>query len=202
MKEEKIWAIKDGYLVHRDGSIYKLNWNNTGIMRRVKQTKNKGGYLCFRYNNKLIYTHRFITEAFIANPQNLPCVNHKDENKTNNCVENLEWCTHKYNLNYGTRSERAAESNKGKHRTEEIRKNISKAQLNHPKKSKKVYQYTKDGEFVKEWCSLNEIQRQLGFLIQGISNCCNGKTKSYKDFYWSFKPLADLSESNNSPRVR
>lgn len=53
--------------------------------------------------------HRLVAQAFIPNPDNLPEVNHKDEDKTNNCVDNLEWCTHKYNSNYGTRPKRIGE---------------------------------------------------------------------------------------------
>lgn len=175
MKEEKIWAIKDGYLVHRDGSIYKLNWNRTKTMRKIKPCLNNSGYLYFNKNGKPYLIHRFVSECFLPNPKKLPEVNHKDENKTNNCVDNLEWCDRSYNVHYGTGIEKI---------------------------SKKVYQYAKNGALVKEWKSIHEIERQLGYFIQGISSCCNGELKSYKGFYWSFKPLADLSESNNSPRVR
>ena len=171
MKEnEKIWAVKDGYLVHRDGSIYKLNWNRTGTMRRVKQSKDKRGYLYFNCNGKLIKSHRFIASCFIPNPQNLPCINHKDENKTNNCVDNLEWCTRRYNNNYGTRNKKAAESQK-----------------NDPKRSKKVLQYTKDGVFVKEWASLHEIERVWGYGRQNITACCKGKYKTAYDYIWKHK---------------
>lgn len=164
MEENKIWAVKDGYLVHRDGSIYKMNWCRTGKMRKVKQTKQKDGYLRFGCNGKMTSVHRFIAECFILNPDNLPCINHKDENKQNNCVENLEWCTHKYNSNYGTAKQRWAE-----------------------KQSKKVYQYTKNGELVKEWVSLHEIERVLGFDCRNISACCLGKKKSAYDHLWRYK---------------
>lgn len=120
MKEEKIWAIKDGYLVHRDGTIYALNWYNTGKIHRVQQRQKDNGYLDFNCNGKTTLAHRFVAEAFIPNPQNLPCVNHKNENKTDNRVENLEWCDYEYNMNYGTRNKR-----------------IAKSQKNHPSKSKK-----------------------------------------------------------------
>lgn len=170
--EKKYWAVKDGYLVNRDGSIYKLNWRNTGKMRKVEQWQDTVGYLYFHCNRKLTLVHRFIASCFIPNPDNLPCINHKNEIKSDNRVENLEWCDYKYNTNYGTRNKKSSESQK-----------------NNPKKSKKVYQYTKDGVLVKEWCSLHEIGRVLGFCIGDISRCCSGKLKSAYNHLWSLKPL-------------
>lgn len=169
MEEKKIWAVKDGYLVHRDGSIYKLNWRNAGTMRKVNQSKDKKGYLYFNCNGKYMFAHRFVASCFIPNPDNLPEVNHKDETRDNNCVDNLEWCDHSYNINYGTRNKKAAES-----------------RISHPKLSKKVYQFTKDGNFVKEWQSLHEIERVLGFDIGFISCCCNGKRKTAYGCIWRY----------------
>lgn len=80
-------------------------------------------YPCVRLrkNGKTITktVHRMVAEAFIPNPNNLPEVNHKDENKYNNCVDNLEWCTHKQNMNSGTVSARIGLGNKGQKRTPE-----------------------------------------------------------------------------------
>lgn len=71
------------------------------------------GYLFVQLSKDKVKTqhmiHRLVASTFIPNPEDLPQVNHKDEDKTNNCVENLEWCTAKYNANYGTRNERVAE---------------------------------------------------------------------------------------------
>lgn len=187
MKEEKIWAVKDGYLVLRNGTIFRLNWRNTGKCVEVKQRQRDDGYLDFKCNGKPVLTHRFIAECFLPNPDNLSEINHKDENKANNCVRNLEWCTRRYNLNYGTYNKRVSERMKKYWGSEENRKKQSNAQLNNPKKSKKVLQYAKNGVLVKEWCSISEIRRVLGFDMGLISACCKGKLKSAYDYIWKFK---------------
>lgn len=71
--------------------------------------------------------HRLVAKAFIENPNCYPQVNHKDENKKNNCVENLEWCDAKYNCSYGTRGERISKKTKGKIVSEESRRKMSEA---------------------------------------------------------------------------
>ena len=87
-------------------------WLRKGKM--LSPTKDKNGYLKVNLScngkHNIIRVHRLVTEAFLPNPDNLPEVNHKDEDKTNNRVENLEWCDHKYNMNYGTRNIRAKET--------------------------------------------------------------------------------------------
>lgn len=84
-----------------------------------------------RYNGKhyTFKVHRIVASAFIPNPDNLPEVNHKDENKSNNCVNNLEWCTHQYNTAYGTRGKRQGEKvsirQKGRKLSEETKRKIA-----------------------------------------------------------------------------
>ena len=82
----------------------------------LKQYIDKDGYikviLCKNNKTHFLSVHRLIAEAFIPNPDNLPQINHKDENKKNNKLSNLEWCTCKYNINYGTRTKRAMEKHK------------------------------------------------------------------------------------------
>ena len=76
----------------------------------MKASKNNRGYLCIHLKNngnqKPFMIHRLVAKAFIPNPNNYPQVNHKNENKSHNYVKNLEWCTNKYNSNYGTRNEK------------------------------------------------------------------------------------------------
>ena len=133
-------------------------WPNNGNYLMVGLYKNK--------NCKPFYVHRLVAITFIPNPNNLPQVNHKDENKANNRVENLEWCTAKYNTNYGTALKRMAEK------------------LTNGKRSKKVDQYTLDGEFVRTWPSVRQITRDLGIL--GVCACCKGKRPSAGGFVWRY----------------
>lgn len=97
------------------------------------------------------------------NPDNLREVNHKDEDKLNNRVDNLQWCSRSYNINYGVRNER-----------------VSK------KLSKPVLQYDLDGNLIKEWPSAAEAGRN-GFNHNHISECCRGKLKSHKGYIWKYK---------------
>lgn len=130
--------------------------------RTLSPAKDKFGYSRVTLSKKGVhhtyYIHRLIAETFIPNPDNLPQINHKDENPNNNEVSNLEWCTVQYNNTYGSRNLKASLTN-------------SIIQLNNSK-SKAVIQLDLDGNFISEWPSISEIKRQLGFDISNIANCC------------------------------
>lgn len=110
---------------------------------------------------KHLSTHRLVATAFIPNPMGFPQVNHKDEVKTNNLPENLEWCTSTYNANYGTRNERFGAS-----------------RINSPKISKPVIQCDVNGNVVNHYPSVMEAQRVTGINNANIVGCCIGR-KSY-----------------------
>ena len=104
-------------------SVDRVIVSSSGLKRRckgviLKQSVNKDGYNIVGLSNSgsgiTIQTHLLVARHFIPNPNNLPEVNHKDENKTNNRVDNLEWCTHLYNSNYGCRNYLISVANKGK----------------------------------------------------------------------------------------
>ena len=117
-KEE--WKAIPGYEglyeVSSEGKVRSLNYRGTGKVRVLKLSVNRYGYLqvhlCKEGKVKNYRVNRLVAQAFIPNPNNLPEVNHIDEIKTNNRVENLEWCDRQYNMSYGTGNERAGKAHR------------------------------------------------------------------------------------------
>ena len=158
---------------------------------------NKNGYLQLNLwkegKIKTCYVHRLVGNAFIENPNNLPCFNHKDEDKTNNCVDNLEPCDHKYNLNYkNAQARRVASTDYKAFQARRVAstdyKAIAEKKRNDPNKSKQVYQYDKNGTLVAIWDSTKECDRQ-GYNQGAVASCCRGERKSHRDFIWSYTEI-------------
>lgn len=117
MKE--VWKDVVGYeglyQISNTGKVKSLpKWAGKSLRKEriLKTPPDKDGYikvvLCKNNKTRFLSVHRLMAEVFIPNPNNFPQINHKDENKQNNNLDNLEWCTCKYNINYGTRTERAS----------------------------------------------------------------------------------------------
>ena len=156
------------YEVSNWGRVKSLPRNSTVKYARIlKPCTDRYGYLyvnlCKNNKQKKFTVHRLVAEAFLPNPDNLPCVNHKDECKSNNVVNNLEWCSYSYNINFGTRNKRMIK-----------------------KRCKPVVQYTLDGQFVREWESTNECGRN-GYDQGSVAACCRGELKTHKGFIWRYK---------------
>ena len=169
MNIDEIWCPIKGYEglyeVSDKGRVRSLKSGKERILKPLRITC---GYLQVQLwkngKQKMYLIHRLVAQAFIPNPDNLPEVNHKDEDKENNSVKNLEWCDRKYNINYGNRN-----------------------QMVSMKLSKPILQYTKSGVFVREWKSTYDVERNLGYFHNSISYCCNGKLKSAYGYVWKYK---------------
>lgn len=157
------------YQISNLGNVKSLKFGKEKILKPVKNIK---GYLYvnLRKNGKMksMRVHRIVAQEFIENPLNLPEVNHIDENKENNKIDNLEWCDRKYNVNYGTMIER-----------------MSKTLTNRNDQSIKIDQFTKDGRFIKTWCSSREAERN-GYRHGDIIKCCKGRRYSANGYIWRY----------------
>ena len=116
---------------------------------------------------------------FIDNPHKYPFINHKDENASNNNVNNLEWCTCEYNNNWGTRNKRMAKSLTGK---------------GNPK-AKQIIQYDMDMNFIKRWDTLTQASKELKISISDICLCCQGKINYAGNYKWKYEE--DVNKNDN-----
>lgn len=144
---------------------------NHGKEHLLQLRIDKGGYLraliTKNKHSKQCLVHRLVATTFIPNPSHFPQINHKDENPSNNNVNNLEWCTAKYNSNYGSRTSRMKET------------------LTNGPCSKKVYQYSLNGNLIRIWPSGRECTRN-GYDSRNVSAVCHGRRKTAYGYIWSF----------------
>lgn len=160
---------KDKYKVTKDGNVYSET-----LKKNLKLSENSCGYyqvflLCDDGKYRWFRVHRLVAETFIPNPNNLLEVNHIDENKHNNNVDNLEWCDRKYNINYGLRT--------AKYR---VKKKIVF------KENKEVYQFDKDCNLINIFPSLKEAAEISNYDKRGICKCCMGVLKTYQNYVWKY----------------
>lgn len=154
---------------------------NTTIARNIKgkilKTWKSVDYLHVTLSDegkiKAPFVHKLVADAFIDNPFKLPHVNHKDENKMNNYCGNLEWCTQKYNRNYGTGEERRVKA-------------FMASVENHSRARKPVLQINKDGNVVNRYFSMNQVVKS-GFSSSCVYQCCVGRRKTHKGYKWQYE---------------
>lgn len=171
------WRPVEGYeelyAVSNFGRVKSLNYNHTGVEKIMKPVKDKDGYLAVNiYRNgqrKMLKVHRLVAIAFIPNQNNLPQVNHKDEDKTNNCASNLEFCNCKYNNIYGTRMEKVTSA-------------LSKAV--------EASKYPDFRTIELRFASTAEAERN-GYFSSAVSTCCRGcysanRRNFYKGLFWRY----------------
>lgn len=170
----EIWKDIEGYKnlyqVSNLGRVKSLgNGKTHNSSERILKVNEIKGYLVvnlYKEGKRKNYSvHRLVATAFLPNPNILPQVNHKDEDKTNNTFSNLEWCSNEYNHNYGT-----------------INKRIAIKNTNNTKKSKRVICV----ETGKIYPSTKQVERELGFANGNISSACNGKYKTAYGFHWKY----------------
>lgn len=178
---EEIWKDIVGYeglyQVSNLGNVKSLNWRNEGYAKNLWLKPHNKGYFQVELtkNNakKTFVVHRLVAVAFIPNPLGLPQVNHKDENKRNNCVENLEWCDRSYNVLYSIKNRKKAE------RRKYFGRKSKNANL-------KVQQVLEDGTVVKTWNNSREVFLLTGMSDWSISECCRGNRKTAYGYFWRY----------------
>lgn len=176
MKEE--WKNIKGY----EGLYQVSNLGNVKSFYKnehlLKLCKNPRGYLIVILSNQGITktrtVHRLVAEAFITNQENKPQVNHIDGNKLNNRIDNLEWCTGSENVKHSWNNGLEKVTNRMREHCKEIF-------------NKKIYQYSKQGELMKEWESASQAGRELNIFQQAIVNNLKGRSKTAGGFVWKYR---------------
>lgn len=162
------------YMVSNYGNIISLHSNN---VKQLRLRKKRGYNYVVLYINGVKHqeaVHRLVANAFIINTNPfLTEVNHIDENPSNNCVNNLEWCDRKYNMNYGTQKERAI---------------ITGRSRGSRKFGVAVIQSGKDGNEINKFQSIYDASRATGIDATTITKCCSGykNRKSAGGYKWSY----------------
>lgn len=168
---EEIWKDIEGYegryMVSNLGRVKSMKYRHHNKVEILKEDFKFGYKRVCLFNKdgkrKRMRVHRIVAKAFVPNPNNYSIINHKDENKENNRADNLEWCTQKYNINYGTRTERASAK---------IRKSI--------------IQMNKDNKVIKQYSSIAEVERELKFNRSNIIACAKGRINYAYGYKWKY----------------
>lgn len=163
------------YIVTTDGRVISTNYNRTGETKQLSPFM-QAGYYAVCLNGKKYLVHRLVAERYIPNPNNLPCINHKDGNKLNNNVDNLEWCSYSENnahaLKNGLRKPRGLTSEEAK----EMR-----AKVDNSWNYKKVLDVTTGKVYQK----MQDVSVD-GFSPNQVGKVCRGEHKTHKNHVFKF----------------
>lgn len=165
------------YLIDENGNIFseytkkylKTHLNNKGyVVCQLRDTNGK---------NHIVLVHRLVAKTFIPNENADKLeVNHKDGNKLNNNITNLEWCTRKENIRHG----------------------IKNGLISQLMTKCSIFQYDLDGNFIKKWESLTKIENDLGYNHSNIVSCCKNRYKQAYGYLWRYEGVeANCDECNN-----
>ena len=190
---EEFRDLDNYYAVSNEGRIKSKRTEK--ILNPHSDSKHKGyKYITLNYNGvkKTYQVHRLVAKLFLPNPNNYPCVNHKDENPSNNKVDNLEWCTYSYNLSYGSKTSRELNT-----------KRIQNCK-NAPKK---IVQKDLYNNVIREFSSANEASRILNIPNSSIIDCCNQKVRrDSKGYLYTIKSAGGYkfswSNSNENTDIK
>lgn len=198
--EEEIWKDIPGwegyYQASNLGNIRSLNYNHkSGNIHNRTLCVGAHGYLFVILYRDTVYkrmaVHRLVALTFIPNIDNKPCIDHINGIREDNRAENLRWCTHKENNN-NPLTIKKYKSWKRKPYTDEWRRKISEAGKG--KGCIPIFQFTREGEFLKEWPSARDATLSLGGNKNGsnITACCRGRLSSAYGYKWKYKNEAQL----------
>ena len=176
--EQELWLPISGYEGYYEVSslgrikslerkVYNPHGNGNVVEKILRQHIDNHGYKKVGLNkngvNKLYNVHRLVAIAFLPNPNNYPCINHKNEDRCDNRIDNLEWCTYVYNNNYGDRLKKVSMS-----------------------AGRGVIQFDPvTGDEISRFHSTREARRQTG--IYHIDACCRGERKVAGGYKWSYE---------------
>lgn len=199
------WADISGfngeYQISTYGRVKSIKNGSSKILRGCINKQNGYIYIGLCKDGSVTRTtiHRLVAEAFIQNPHNLPCVNHKDENKENNNVDNLEWCSYQYNLTYGTHTDRAKETRK-KNGTDtllyeySIKNRTYITQRTREVKGKRVVKIDKyTGEILKTYDTIRDAEIENN--CKHISECVRNIRNESGGYIW--QTIEDIENDEN-----
>lgn len=166
-KENRTWKYlfyDKRYIINDIGEILSLHWSGTDSIKNITPSITKDGYykVSLTHNGKLktFLVHQLVAQTFISNPKNYKIINHKDGNKLNNSVENLEWCTQKENVRHA----------------------VKHGLCN----TRKVAQYDLYGNYISDFKSITDASKKTNINKTSIGKVCRLEEKTAGGYIWKY----------------